>query len=143
MSLGLFFVPIYSSWFLCNRGHKEINNMLNELLLGLCPVIFWTELRCWCKSYSKKVTLFLCRILRYKISTVVIKNLLAVTKYPFLNWQWSFSILCGFPSINDKNFTVLNYHQHDAWLIRNRNCLPFVSIWVIPWFFVGSICSFV
>jgi hypothetical protein len=62
------------------------------VILELVPstVIFWTELNCWCKSYSNKATLLLGWSHRYKNSTVVITIRLTVAKYPYLKWQWIF-----------------------------------------------------
>ena len=48
----------------------------------LSTVIFWTELCCWHKCYSKGWTN------RYKQSTVVITIWLTVTKYPYHNFPY-------------------------------------------------------
>jgi hypothetical protein len=62
------------------------------IILELVPstVIFWTDLNCWRKSYSNKVTLLLGWSNHYTNYTVVITIWLTVMKYPYLKWQWIF-----------------------------------------------------
>jgi hypothetical protein len=74
-------------------------------------VIFLTDLSCCRKIYSSKATLLLCWSYRRKNSTVVITIWLTATKYPYLKWQWIFSILrkCFLSSVTDKTFTGLDY----------------------------------
>ena len=55
--------------------------------LVLSTVIFCADL-----SYSDKATLLLGWSHRYKNSTVAITIWLTVTKYPYLKWQWIFSL---------------------------------------------------
>ena len=37
----------------------------------------------------------------------------------------------------DLTFTGLDYELHGGCLIRNRNCLPYVSTWTYLWFYCG------
>jgi len=44
-------------------------------------------------------------------------------------------------SITNKIFTNLDYEEHRGYLIRNRNCLPFIDTLVHPVVFVfGGVC---
>ena len=93
-------------------------------------MIFWTELSCWRKTYSRKATLLLDWGGRYKSSRVVITIWLTITKYPYFKWQWIFYFLhrCFLSSITAKTVA--------GCLIRSRNFLPFASTWVHPRFLV-------
>ena len=60
-------------------------------------------------------------------------------KGPLRNIHWIFSFLHRtlFSCITDTNFTGLDYDEDGGCLIRNRNCFPFSSYWVYPWFYGG------
>ena len=67
------------------------------------------------KNFSRKDALLLGWSHCYKSSTVIITNWLTGTKYPYLKWQWMFSLLRIFfaSSINDNTITRL-----DIWVTR-------------------------
>jgi hypothetical protein len=69
------------------RKEFTFHNSYIILELVRSVVIFWTELSCWCKSYSNKAMLHL-----QVIATKILQK--KVTKYPYLKWQWIFYFLC-------------------------------------------------
>lgn len=67
-----------------------------------------------------------------QISTVAITNWFGATKYPFFSRQWIFFLFkqIYFSLSPTRQLPGIDYDKHCRCLIRNRNCLLFVSIWV-------------
>ena len=78
----------------------------------------------------------------YKKSTVVIRNWLTVTKYPYVKWQWILSILrrvlFSFLCHRQDIYKTCLYEYYGWCLIRSRNRLPFMITWFHLQFFCGG-----
>jgi len=119
------------------------------VILELVPitVMFCIKFSCWRKSYSNRAALFLGWRNRYKNSTVVIINWLIVTKYPFLKWQWIFSLLYTFfiplsPTRFLSDFIWVtrrvSYKKQELLILREHlDCKLFFCV-VCVWFFFLS-----
>lgn len=98
--------------------------------LGLVPstAIYRTEQICWRKSCSNYGTELLGCSHRYNNSTIVFKNWSTARKYPFLKWQWIFSILHIFSILlSQKIFLgdlVHMVHTSGIWHKLPTICLP-------------------
>jgi hypothetical protein len=94
---------IYRSKDAHRASSSEYLKIIKTASFQTFAIFIWFEHLCF--SFVMKIT-DLFTINRYKKSkyqkemqkkvTVVIKNWLIATKYPFLKWQWIFSAICRF-----------------------------------------------
>jgi hypothetical protein len=117
-----------------NRQRKKIPNYL--LILSSSTVFyFWQSSATHTRSTQTTLLCLYAKVIVAKKNphTVVIMNwsLMTVTNYSFSNGNRSFSfVLDFFPPLSQKihlSDLIMRKMVDD---IRNRNCLPFASIWV-------------
>ena len=109
-------------YFSSNIPAASTSSVYISQLSGLCSMqwcqmIVWTELSCWCNTYSSKTRLLLGWNYRYRKYMVVITNELIVTTYPL------------FPLYVDVVFLLSptrtwRYEYHSGCFSRSRNCFP-------------------